>query len=186
MMTHSKIAISLDGRLCLFLAFMLLLLPLPWVLSVVAATLVHEICHVLAIFAFQGELYSLRLGAGGIIMETNTFSPGRELIVAMAGPIGSALLILLAHRMPRLAICGAIHCIYNMLPILPLDGGRILENLLALFLPISHGRKIFQVLQHFLCVLLMLLGLVCVFRWGLFAGLIFLPLIWRHGEKRTV
>jgi stage IV sporulation protein FB len=186
MMDRTKITICLDGNFCFILAFMLLLLPFPWVLSVIFATVVHELCHALTILAFDGNIYALRLGAGGIRMETDPFPPGREIIVAMAGPLGSALLILLARWMPRIAVCGAVHCIYNLLPLFPMDGGRILENLLALCLPAPLGRSVFHATQHILRVFLCLLCLLAVLRWGLFAGALVLLLLWRHRAKRTV
>lgn len=65
-------------------------------------------------------------------METLPMSTGRELIAVLAGPAASLLLLSLVRVFPRVAICGLIQGIYNLLPIYPLDGGKALRCLMAL------------------------------------------------------
>ncbi len=131
---------SVSGGICLMLAAMLLVLPLQWVLAVALAALVHELCHALAVFLCGRRVDGIMLGARGAEMAVDGLTPGKELFCALAGPIGSLLLLFLARRFPRLAICGAFHGIYNLLPVYPLDGGRALRCLGAL-LP-GNGSKL--------------------------------------------
>ncbi len=146
-MQHLKPEIQIDGQLLIALALMLLLLPLKWVLAVILAVLVHEMFHAAAVYLLSGRIYSLRFGLGGARMQLDALPPGKELAVALAGPLGSAALMLLAPVLPRLAICGLVHCIYNLLPIFPLDGGRILSSLITFLFPGTRGEKLFAVLQ---------------------------------------
>ena len=87
----------------------------------------HELCHILAIRLCGGHVISLTVGAGGMVMETEPMTPGREILCALAGPAGSLLLVLLYSIFPLLAFCGLIQGCFNLLPLYPLDGGRALR-----------------------------------------------------------
>ena len=181
-----RISLHLDGSFCFLLALMLLLLPLTWVLAAAVAVLVHEAFHAAAIVLLGGRIYALHFGSGGIRMETDTLPSGKEIIAAMAGPLGSAILFLLAPWLPRIAICGAVHCIYNLLPLFPMDGGRILRSAIALCAPGKKGSAIFNFTQKSLYLILCGLIVFAGFRWGILpiaAGIVFL---WSQRKVRTV
>lgn len=110
----------------MLLALALLVLPLPWLLAAVTAALFHELCHGAVAVALGGSLGDIRLGERGATMEVGGLSNGRELLAAAAGPVGSLGLLLFGRCFPRLALCGLVQGLYNLLPIYPLDGGRIL------------------------------------------------------------
>lgn len=128
-------SIKLSAGFCALLAMMLLLLPLQWILAAVFAALFHESCHYLAIRLLSGRGTVVRLYSYGAKMPLPEMSRGRELLCALAGPLGGLCLLLLARWMPRLALCAGMQSVYNLLPIYPLDGGRALQSGLALILP---------------------------------------------------
>lgn len=127
--------IWVSGWGCVALALTLLVLPLPWVAAAVLAAAVHELCHYLAIAALGGQVGGIAVGSGGAAMELGCLSPVRELLAAAAGPVGSLSLMLMGRFFPRLALCGLVQGLFNLLPIYPLDGGRILRRALELALP---------------------------------------------------
>lgn len=185
-MARIRICLQLDGRLCILLALMLILLPLPWVLAAALAAVVHELFHAAAILLLKGRIYALCLGAGGIRMETAPLPPGREMIAAISGPLGSLLLILLAPWLPRTAFCAAVHCIYNLLPLFPLDGGRVLQNLFALLLPPDQAFKAFEGLQRIFRISIGIFCILAGLRWGVWRAAAGILLLWRQRMARTV
>lgn len=114
----------------IFLAMCLLLLPIQWLLAVVFAAAFHEACHLAAIYALTGKSAFLRLNPYGAKIDLPYMSRGKEAVCALAGPVGSLLLLLLVRWMPRVALCAVMQSAVNLLPIYPLDGGRALQSLL--------------------------------------------------------
>lgn len=130
---------------CILAAFLLLAVPLKWLLAAWMAAIIHELCHIAAIHACGGSVCEIKVGAGGAILETASMTAGRELLCALAGPLGSLLLTLLLRHLPELAICGLIQGIYNLLPLYPLDGGRSLRCLFSF--AGEKGEKGFRIIE---------------------------------------
>ena len=181
-----RIKLRVDGRLCILLALMILLLPLPWVVAAILAAGFHELCHAIAICLLDGEIYALRLEAGGIKMETSPLPPGREILAAMAGPVGSGMLVIFAPQIPRIAVCGAVHCLFNLLPLYPMDGGRILMNLCALHFSEERRDAAFTKLQRIIRTVLGILSIAMGLRWGWIPIVGGFLVLMRQWMRRTV
>ncbi len=124
--------LQISGSFLVGLALLMLILPLPWLLAAVAAAAFHEICHYLAIRACSAKGTALRLGAIGAKMDLPPMSRGKEVVCALAGPLGGLSLLVFARWIPRVAICTAMQSLFNLLPIYPLDGGRALQSMLTM------------------------------------------------------
>lgn len=127
--------IKADSIFVIGLALAVLLIPIKWLLAWVIATAVHEGFHLLALRLFRCRIHHVKLGFGGAQIETETDSDLAEVVCAAAGPIGSLFLLLLVRWLPAVAICGFIQGIYNLLPLYPMDGGRVAKLLLKKLLP---------------------------------------------------
>ena len=119
--------IEVTAGFCILWAFLLLVLPLGMIFAAGAAAVFHELCHALAIRLSGGRITRLTIGAGGMVMETAPMTPGWEICCALAGPLGSFILVLLYPLFPLLAFCALVQGCFNLLPIFPLDGGRALR-----------------------------------------------------------
>lgn len=117
------------------MAIAFFLIPLQWMAAWLFAVLIHELCHYLVIYLCRGNVYSIELGMGGAKMHAFIPSARREFLCAIAGPAGSLLLLVFARWIPKVAICGFLHAGFNLLPIMPLDGGRAVKSLLYSYLP---------------------------------------------------
>ena len=160
--------IEIEPGACILWAFLILTLPFRFLMTAMLAALIHEACHALAIRMMGGRILGLTIGAGGMVMEVTELDAKGELLCALAGPTGSLLLACLPF--PMLALCGLCQGIFNLLPIMPLDGGRILGAILDMTLP-RYREKIERCAEF-----LLLLGAVYL---GIWAVLLWLCLVFR-------
>lgn len=121
--------IQVDPNVYFWGAVALLVFPVSWGFAAIMAAVFHELCHYAAIRLFGARILSMKIGPGGAVMETSPMGRGAEAFCAGAGPMGSLILLLIAQWMPRVALCAAVQGLFNLLPIFPLDGGRVLRCL---------------------------------------------------------
>lgn len=121
-------SLQLHSGSILLLAASMLLIPFPWIVAWLAAATVHELGHMAAVLLCGGQITDVRLTAGGIRMESGDLTPFKSAISSAAGPAAGLLLLLFAQSFPRLAVCALLQTSCNLLPVYPLDGGRILQN----------------------------------------------------------
>lgn len=122
-----KLRVEAGGLI--FGALSLLVLPLDWFLSAVFAAGIHELGHYFCIRAMDISVRSLSISAGGCRMETGEMTDRQEFYGALAGPLASFLLACLRQWMPLVSFCALVQGLFNLLPMYPMDGGRILRSL---------------------------------------------------------
>ncbi|WP_026554758.1 site-2 protease family protein [Arthrobacter sp. 35W] len=121
-----------------------------YALLLLFSVLVHELAHALAakVYKWPTEKIVLNLWGGHTQFENFTATPGRSLVVAFAGPVanfvlaGAAWVLLLAAPEPSTMEAAVLTTLanifvwanfligaFNILPGLPLDGGRLVETI---------------------------------------------------------
>ena len=165
----------------LFLAGMLLLAPLEWIIAFAVAAGFHELCHLAAIRVLTGNSAKVRLYANGAQMPIPQMSAGREAVCAISGPLGGLMLLPLVGILPRIAICSAIQSVYNLLPIYPFDGGRALRCATAMLFPPNIARAVCRWMEVVFVILLIVVSIYASFwlKLGLFPLLLSLLLLIR-------
>lgn len=149
--------VRIDPAAYIFCALLLLTQPLNWLAAAVFAAAFHELCHILAIFLTGNRVERVRIGLGGAEIKTEFASARQELLCALAGPGGSLLMLLLCRNFPRLALCGAVQGCFNLLPIYPMDGGRVLACILEIYFP-AQGERVRRWAELGACGLLLVLA----------------------------
>lgn len=143
-------------------ALSLLLVPLRWLLGWVIAAAVHELGHYIALRFCKCPVYGIRIGLSGAVMETGAMFPTTELLSAAAGPLFGASLLLLSKWFPVLAVCAFVQTVFNLSPVYPLDGGRVLRSVLMTFLSEVTAIHISNAVSMILCcIAFVLLFSVC-------------------------
>lgn len=135
---------------------------LPWGLLACAA---HELGHVAAAVRLGGRVEELSLTAVGAELRIRYGAPlgyGQDSLVALAGPAANLAvggICLAAGRTLAAAVSLAIGA-FNLLPILPLDGGRVIYGLLAWRLDLDWAYRLTTALSGCLVGVLVGVGTV--------------------------
>lgn len=155
--------------------FVRYLLGLAAVIGLFASVLVHELGHCVVGRRYGMEIQRITLWLLGGMAQFAKMpqQPGGEAIMAAAGPITSYLIggicwaatLAVPEDLPYvqfllryLFVMNVLLATFNLLPALPLDGGRVLRSLLALRLPRLRATEIAGSISKVLAVLLGLLG----------------------------
>ena len=152
----------IDASACLLGALAVLILPLNWILAALIAALWHESCHWLALKFCGCPCYGISIGADGAVLDTAITSPWKEVLCAFAGPLGSLLLLTFYRWIPRIALCALFQGLYNLIPVYPLDGGRVVCGLLKLLLKNGKLRIFTAAIEVISMALLTVLSLSCL------------------------
>lgn len=151
--------IRFDDRVWFLGALWVLTLPLKWLVAAAAAACIHELFHMAAILLQGGKISRIVIKPLGTVMEAEGISGPQEAVCALAGPLGSLLPVLLIHRIPLIGLCALVQGVFNLLPIYPMDGGRVLLRLLEILCPANAERLTKRI---GLCVLAVLLAVTVV------------------------
>ncbi len=119
----------------------------------------HELGHLLALIICNGKPEKITFSYYGFALKYgDTLPRGREVIVALSGPAVNLILYLILKDDFNLILL-----FINLLPIYPLDGGRVLS---------LYFVKAYKVIGIFFLVLIYLLSFYLIFTVGSFSMLL--------------
>ena len=167
---------------CFCAALLCLILPFSWIAAAVTAAVVHEVFHILAVLISGGRIYGIRIGIHGAVLYGSSLSVPRQLLSVLAGPMGSLLLILTGRYVPQLAFCGFVQGIFNLLPLYPLDGGRVLRLVLENCMAQERAERICRWTDRTVIVALIGLGFWASFVQKIGAGPVMLSFLLVSGS----
>lgn len=141
--------------------------------------LLHELFHIAAARVLHIRVIELELmPVGGAARLENLWRlrPAQAAAIALAGPLANLLLIVLSSALCQWGVMSAewtavmieqnaVIFVFNLLPALPMDGGRILCGLLGCRMSIASAAKVGRRIALFLA-----LGLMALSAYGLMRG----------------
>lgn len=138
--------VEVSGWFLLAAALLLYLDTGGLALPVAAAFSLHELGHWVVIRLLGGRVRKIRIGLAGaelMLDRSRGLSYGRELLCTLAGPGTNFLLAALFVRQGCSLWAGVnwVTGCFQLLPVLPLDGGRGLFCFLCLFVPPERAER---------------------------------------------
>lgn len=141
--------VSISGGFWLLLGWFAWACGWASLLCVLAASAVHEAGHYLVLRAFGAKVHRLRIHILGAVMEADTsrLSYGQELFAVLAGPAANFLCAAMfsaldIRRFAAFIGANIVLCLFNLLPVRPLDGGRGLYLFLSWQFGTAAGERV--------------------------------------------
>lgn len=116
--------------------------------------LMHELAHIITSLILKVDVEIIELAPFGVhATYLQKISNLKEFVISLAGPIMSMLLAILYGNRLYMMI-NMIIVILNLLPIYPLDGGKILRCILKVFLKENQAINLSKYITNILLIIL--------------------------------
>ncbi len=178
--------------------FILLLYILTQKVDIFAITFVfiilHEIGHIISGILLGLKINKLELNIAGISLEFKNYGKERKInniIIDLAGPVINLLsaIIGLWIQSEIIIYVNAMLFIINMLPIYPLDGGRILKNILLYKNTYKQTIKMIETISKYTLIILSIFASILILSFKNISIFVLIIYLWgiyikeRHKNK---
>lgn len=168
---HTRIELHVS----LFVLLLIVILSGNPIFAAAAAafSLLHEFAHKLTAskLGYTPEKISFGLFGGVLHIREGFIKPNHELLIHLSGPFfniitgiilyGFYLIFYLPWLVPVI-LANAVLALYNLMPFYPLDGGKITDLYMAVFLGYGRSQKISRFFSLLFSVFLFLFGIYLV------------------------
>ena len=183
--------IRIDLKILIFLLIFYFTQQIRIYLIIMFFSILHEIGHIIIGFIFKMKPQKIEIMPFGLSVSFYTnFNDKhltiKEIFVALAGPLTSlALTILCANiKFPYITIQEAVYsnlliALFNIIPIYPLDGGRIIKGILDLKVGPIEASNLVNKISYTSMIILTIVSsigvyyyknlaifLICIFLWA--------------------
>lgn len=191
--------IRIDFKILIFLALFYLTNQIEIYLTVMFFSMIHELGHIVMGLILKlkpekieimpcGLSVSFKINANDLKhkIKNGNLLELKNIFIAIAGPIVSlCLAVLYTYKEPSLSNQNAIYSnilimLFNLIPIYPLDGGRIIKGILHIQLGNTQSMNLTNKTSNITMIILTFVSsiavyyfknisifLICIFLWGL-------------------
>jgi len=155
--------------------------PFTYAIAIFISVLVHELAHTYVANRLGYNVYKVYIGLfnGAAEMNISQIHERDSIKIVFAGPLSNLIMCLASiitismgysnQFITDFAVVNLLLLIFNILPIYPLDGGRLLRDGLYL---IGKNRKLSVIISSYVSLILSSLLLVfAIFTMNIFAGI---------------
>lgn len=160
-----RISITISGGAVLLMGVLYFLLKPIELAALLGAAAVHELGHLAALALLGAEIQSISMEACGLNIHCGTLDgPFEKCFAALAGPAAGVGLFFIL-RGAGFALAAELSLwlsLINLLPVLPLDGGRALQAVLERMCGDYVAYRTLEVLGFLFPLSIMTLGLIAL------------------------
>lgn len=155
-------SIKIHFYLFLFISYVFYIRKLELFLIFYISILIHEIAHIVIALLLKVNVTELLLMPFGVSASySENISRKKEIIISIAGPLMSLIISILSKDFLIKSV-NLLIMILNLIPIYPLDGGRIQKKIFELILGYEKGSKISEILSDFFIVLVFIVSIIFI------------------------
>lgn len=183
--------IKIDLKIFIFLIFLFFMKKLEYYFLFMFFIILHEIGHLISGIILGYKPKEINLNITGISLEFYNYNIDKKdlakIVVLLSGPIINIILSIIYYsKNIEIAFINVVLATVNLLPILPLDGGKILKIIMKKIWGYKKGIKISEYISKIFLYTLMLTYSICILYVKNFAIFIFLIylLVLNHKENK--
>lgn len=142
-----------------------------------AVVMVHELFHLFVALSLKVRVQSIIIMPFGMTLrlQNNLIkSPLKEAVIALAGPLANILMIAVGALLRETYIWAEesmflylylnyINLFLNLIPALPLDGGRVLKAILTQYMGFISSYRIMEKITKIFTIAIFLIGVILIY-----------------------
>lgn len=169
-----NIQIKISYLIFFILVFSMFFNYFSQLLVLIVVILIHELAHCYACNYYNISISEIKIFVFGGVAKFQGHieeNPKQEVIIALAGPVSNCILVIIIllivnklnikeNYIVQLFLTANITIsLFNLIPILPLDGGRVARGIMGYYLGIKKATYIIIRLGYCICILLFVIGI---------------------------
>ena len=191
-------SLKIDLKIFAFLILFYFTNQIKIYLMILLFAIIHELGHLLIGIILKEKPKEIKLNPFGLSMifkiNPNDYNKKvknaklievKKIIIAIAGPLTNIIIIIAVlllrinnSEIRSIVYSNLIIAIFNLLPIYPLDGGRILKGILHMFIGKMQSEKIMNDLSIIITICLTAVASIAIYYYKNIAILLIIIYIW--------
>ena len=172
--------IRIDLKIFIFFIIFYLTNQLRTYLIIMFFSIIHEIGHIIVGLILKMKPEKIEIMPFGMSASFGTDFKNnkiKEIVVALAGPLTSLALAILCTTQEAV-YSNILIMIFNLIPIYPLDGGRIVEAILYMAFGEEKTENLVSKISYITIILLTLVSSIAVYYYKNFAIFLICIFLW--------